>query len=141
LVRARTTLRHFFGTLDVLFHMTQWGGDMSETTLTPTATLTYVGVADWWGFHVWIEEGGSRRTLPYRGEAPLASFAWGRAGLGARELARSILEHATGSPALAERHCRAMTHAVIADLPALGFELTREDVLAWLGGGPAPQSR
>ena len=134
-------LRHFFGTLDVLFHMTQWGGDMSETTLTPTATLTYVGVADWWGFHVWIEEGGSRRTLPYRGQAPLASFAWGRPGLGARELARSIIEHATGSPALAERHCRAMTHAVIADLPALGFELTREDVLAWLGGGPAPTSR
>jgi hypothetical protein len=67
--------------------MAQLGGDMSETTLAPTATLTYVGVADWWGFHVWIEEGGSRRTLPYRGEAPLASFAWGRAGLGARELA------------------------------------------------------
>jgi hypothetical protein len=34
--------------------MAQLGADMSETTLTPTATLTYVGVADWWGFHVWI---------------------------------------------------------------------------------------
>ena len=55
--------------------MAQWGGDMSETTLTPTATLRYVGEADWWGFHVWIEEGASRRTLPYRGEAALASFA------------------------------------------------------------------
>ena len=70
--------------------MAQLGGDMSDTTLTPTATLRYVGVADWWGFHVWIEEGGSRRTLPYRGEAPLASFAWGRPGMGSRELARSI---------------------------------------------------
>jgi hypothetical protein len=120
-------LRHFFGSLDVLVAMTSLGGDMSETTLTPTATLRYVGVADWWGFHVWIEEGASRRTLPYRGEAALASFAWGRPGL--------------GSPALAERHCRAMTHAVIAELPALGFELTREDVVAWLEGGPTPQVR
>ena len=76
---------------------------MSDTTLTPTATLRYVGVADWWGFYVWIEEGASRRTLPYRGEAALASFAWGRPGLGARELARSIIEHATGSPALCAR--------------------------------------
>jgi hypothetical protein len=134
-------LRHFFGSLDVLVGMAQLGEDMSDATLTPTATLRYVGVADWWGFHVWIEEGGSRRTLPYRGEAALAGFAWGRPGLGARELARSIIEHATGSPALAERHCRAMTHAVIADLPALGFELTREDVVAWLEGGPVPEVR
>ena len=50
---------------------------MSDTTLTPTATLRYVGVADWWGFHVWIEEGGSRRTLPYRGEAALAELRVG----------------------------------------------------------------
>ena len=121
--------------------MAQLGEDMSETTLTPTAWLRYVGGADWWGFHVWNEDGASRRTLPYRGEAPLASFAWGRSGLGSRELARSIIEHASGSPALAERHCRAMTHAVIADLPALGFELTRDDVVAWLEGGPAPTSR
>jgi hypothetical protein len=34
-----------------------------------------------------------------------------------------------------------MTHAVIADLPALGFEIRREDVLAWLAGGPPPTSR
>ena len=74
-VCARTVLRDFFKSLDVLVDMAQLGGEMSETTLTPTATLRYVGVADWWGFHVWIEEGSSRRTLPYRGEAPLASFA------------------------------------------------------------------
>ena len=71
--------------------MTQWGGDMSETTLTPTATLSYVGVADWWGFHVWIEEGGSRRTLPYLGEAPLAELRLGpaRASVPASSPARS----------------------------------------------------
>jgi hypothetical protein len=105
---------------------------MAHATLTPMSTVRYVGVADWWGFHVWIEEGGARRALPYRGDAPIAGFAWGRPGLAARELARALIEHATGSPALAERHCRELTHAVIAELPALGFELTREDVLAWI---------
>lgn len=105
---------------------------MPPASATPTATLRYVGVADWWGFHVWIEDDGARRALPYHGDAHLASFAWGRSGLAARELARSLIEHATGSPALAERHCREMTHDVIADLPALGFELTREEILAWV---------
>jgi hypothetical protein len=103
---------------------------MAHATL--TSTVRYVGVADWWGFHVWIEERGARRALPYRGDVPLAGFAWGRPGLAARELARALIEDATGSPALAERHCRELTHAVIAHLPALGFELTREEVQAWL---------
>jgi hypothetical protein len=105
---------------------------MAHATLTTSGTLRYVGVADWWGCHVWIEEGPARRALPYRGDLALAAFAWGRSGLAARELARSLIEHATGSPALAERHCRTMTHEVIADLPALGFELTREDILDWV---------
>jgi hypothetical protein len=113
--------------------MARLGAPMTETTtLIRSTTLRYVGVADWWGFHVWVEEDGARRALPYRGDVPLAGFSWGRAGIGARELARSIIEHATASPALAERFCRDMTHAIIAQLPALGFELSREDVLAWL---------
>jgi hypothetical protein len=111
---------------------------MAHTTLTPTSTVRYVGVADWCGFHVWIEEaGGTRRALPYRGDAPLAGFAWGRNGMAARELARALIEDATDSPALAERHCRELTHAVIAQLPALGFELTRAELLAWLEAEPA----
>jgi hypothetical protein len=110
---------------------------MAQATLTPTSTVRYVGVADWWGLHVWIEEDGARRALPYCGDERLAGFAWGRNGLAARELARSLIEHATGSSALAERHCRDLTHAVVAQLPALGFELTREDVLAWLEAEPA----
>jgi hypothetical protein len=59
-------------------------------------------------------------------------FAWGRRGLGARELSRSILHDATGSAALADRLCRDFTHDVVARLPQLGFELDREDVLSWL---------
>jgi hypothetical protein len=124
--------------------MARLGARMTETTtLTRSTTLRYIGVADWWGFHVWVEEGGARRALPYRGDVPLAGFAWGRAGLGARELARSIIEHATASPALAERHCREMTHAIIAQLPDLGFELTRDEVLSWLeeAGEPTPAPR
>jgi hypothetical protein len=79
---------------------------------------------------------GSRRAAS-AARCPIAAThrsppSWGRNGLAARELARALIEDATGSPALAERHCRELTHAVIAELPALGFELTRDDVLAWL---------
>jgi hypothetical protein len=123
--------------------MMRCGAGMTDAmTLNGSATQRYVGVADWWGFHVWVEDGGARRALPYRGDVPLAGFAWGRAGLGARELARALIEHATGSPALAERHCREMTHDVIVQLPELGFELGRDDVIAWLehaGEGAAAQ--
>ena|SRR6185312_14362419 len=92
----------------------------------------YVGVADWWGRHVWLERGGARASLPYRGEDQLAAFAWGRRGIGARELSRSILHDATGSVALANRLCREFTHDVVAELPDVGFELDRRQVLAWL---------
>lgn len=96
------------------------------------AVPRYVGVADWWGYHVWIERNGVRSTLRYHGDERMASFAWGRSGLAARELARSMLQDATGSPAVAERYCRELTHAVVARLPVEGFELSRDDVLAWL---------
>jgi hypothetical protein len=113
--------------------MMGWREGMTEiATPNRSTTVRYVGVADWWGFHVWIEDAEARRALPYRGEVPLAGFSWGRAGIGARELARAMIEDATGSSALAERHCREMTHALVAHLPALGFELDRDDVLAWL---------
>jgi hypothetical protein len=101
-------------------------------TVTPLQATRYVGVADWWGRHVWLERGGARRSLPYRGEDPLATFAWGRRGIGARELSRSILHDATGSVALANRLCRDFTHEVVSELPDVGFELEREQVLDWL---------
>jgi Family of unknown function (DUF6166) len=92
----------------------------------------YVGVLDGAGRRVWVEEGGTRRSLPFRGEGLPVGFAWSRCGLGARELSRSILCDATGNEALAERFCRELTHQVIARLPELSFELSRADVLAWL---------
>jgi uncharacterized protein DUF6166 len=98
----------------------------------PSSGTRYVGVADWWGSHVWVERGGVRSALRYRGEVAMPAFAWGRRGTAARELARSILHDATGSAVLAERHCRELTHAVIAQLPQTGFALTREEVLGWL---------
>jgi hypothetical protein len=103
-------------------------------TLAPAQTTRYVGVSDWWGRHVWLERGGIRSSLPYRGDEQLATFVWGRRGIGARELSRSILHDATGSVALAERMCRDFTLEVVADLPEVGFALDREQVLAWLAG-------
>ena len=38
---------------------------MAHATL--TSTVRYVGVADWWGFHVWIEEGDVTRLVPLHG--------------------------------------------------------------------------
>jgi hypothetical protein len=113
----------------------------------PPQVTRYMGVSDWWGRHVWLERNGVRGALPYRGDDPLAAFAWGRRGVGARELARSILHDATGSAALAERFCRELTHDLVARLPEIAFELDREEVLDWLAAagatdagaaGPAP---
>jgi hypothetical protein len=103
-----------------------------------TGHVRYVGVADWWGRHVWVERDGVRRALPACGDELIAGFAWGRRGIAARELARAILADATGSPAIAERYCRELTHAVISGLPRTGFELDRDDVVAWLHAIAAP---
>jgi uncharacterized protein DUF6166 len=106
----------------------------------PPDTPRYVGVADWWGRDVWIESDGARAGLPACGEELIAGFAWGCRGIAARELARAILADASGSPALAERFCRDFTHAVVAELPRVGFELPRVAVLEWLDevGGAVP---
>ena len=106
--------------------------------LTATDTVRYVGVADWWGRHVWIERDGVRSALHACGDELIAGLAWGCRGIAARELARAILADATGSPAVAERYCREMTHALIADLPRAGFELDRDVVLHWLDDVAAP---
>ena len=55
----------------------------------------YLGVSDWWGRHVWVERAGVRTALRYRGEHRMPGFAWGRRGLAARELSRSLIEDAT----------------------------------------------
>lgn len=92
----------------------------------------YVGELDRGGRRVWVEDGEGHRPLPCRGEGPPGGFVWGRVGIGARELSRSILLDATGNAMLAELHCRELTHQVISRLPEPRFELDREDVLAWI---------
>ena len=92
----------------------------------------YLGVADWWGRHVWVERNGVRSSLRHCGENGTVPYAWGRRGLGARELARGLLFDATGSAAVAERFCRDLTHEVVARLPEPEFALERDDILAWL---------
>jgi hypothetical protein len=108
--------------------------------LDATNTVRYVGVSDWWGRHVWVERDGARSALHACGDELIAGFAGGTRGLAARELARAILADATGSPAVAERYCRDLTHAMIADLPRTGFELDRDAVLGWLERVAAPLS-
>jgi hypothetical protein len=105
---------------------------------TDSDPVRYVGLADWWGTHVWVERGGVRRALHACGDELIAGFAWGGRGIAARELARAILADATGSTAVAERFCRELTHAVVSGLPRAGFELDRDDVLAWLDAVAAP---
>jgi len=106
--------------------------------LEAAGNVRYVGVADWWGRHVWVECDGTRSALHACGDDLIASFAWGTRGIAARELARAILADATGNEAIAERYCRELTHAVIAGLSRTGFELDRADVLAWLDAVAAP---
>ena len=97
----------------------------------------YQGKADRSGRHVWVERNGHRRPLAHCGDHDNEPYAWGRRGLGARELARALLFDATGSTALAERFCRELTHAVVARLPEAAFALERDDILAWLAHQPA----
>ncbi len=92
----------------------------------------FVGISDWSGREVWVEQGDEQHRLPYRGEAMLDGFAWGHYGSSARELARSILHEVTDSPMLAEVRCRDFAREVVAQLPADSFRLARTDVVAWI---------
>ena len=102
-------------------------------TTTQLRTQTrFVGVADWWGRRVWVEQGGTRRMLRKTGEEPLEAFSWGQRGLGTRNLAEAMLADATGNPMLASRLSRDLAIEVVAELDDSGFELGRDDVLAWV---------
>jgi hypothetical protein len=91
---------------------------MSQRSETRRVTR-YLGVADWWGRHVWVERNGVRSSLQSCGQHGMVTYAWGSSGIGSRELARALLSDATGSAALAERFCRDLTHEVVArEFPA-----------------------
>lgn len=102
------------------------------------AEACFVGLSDWSGREVWVEQGEEQHALPYRGETMLDGFAWGHYGSSARELARSILHEVTASPVLAEVRCRDFAREVVAQLPADSFRLTRTDVVAWIEHDPVP---
>jgi len=107
--------------------------------MTPPNRVSYIGVADWWGRHVWLEEGDTRTRLRYC-DGSVMAFAWGRTGLGARELARSTLHDATGKTELPDPLYRWFALEVIAALPEPGFVLDRDDVIAWLARQDQHQS-
>jgi hypothetical protein len=118
------------------------------TTTTETAATapvemqgepTYVGEWTTIGRTVVVEVGESRELLAMR-PTQIGGYAWGRAGVLPREVARAILLDATDNPMLAERLCRPLTWEVIAALPVEGFRLTRAEVLSWVENrelGPA----
>ena len=101
------------------------------TTQMRTGTR-FVGVADWWGRRVWVEQGTTRRMLRQSGEDRLIGFAWGRRGVGTRQLAEAMLADATGNPMLAQRLSRDLAVEVVAELDEGGFELGSHEVLAWV---------
>lgn len=104
---------------------------MAAAPETGAEPVRYVGIADWWGRHVWLEHGDVRSALPYS-DGAVIGFAWGRAGLGARELARSILRDTAGDSGVDDALCTRFVHEVIVRLPQSDFELGRDEVLAWL---------
>jgi hypothetical protein len=106
----------------------------------PRKATNYRGVADWWGRHVWVERDGIRGSLSHRGEDLGVSYAWGRSGIGVRELARALLFDATDNAALSERYCREFTHEVLARMPQPEFVLGRDDILAWIAERPAERT-
>jgi hypothetical protein len=109
---------------------------MSPHSSSPTrggpGRARYVGAGPRGRREVWIERDGVRRLAQTPTDDAPARFDWSRTGPGACALARLVLQDATGSPALADRYCRALTYDVIAHLPERHFELSGSDVLDWL---------
>jgi hypothetical protein len=104
----------------------------SSSTRGGPGRVRYVGAGEAGHREVWIERDGVRRVAQTPTDDAPARFDWSRTGPGACALARLVLQDATGSPALADRYCRALTYDVIARLPDRAFELSGADVLAWL---------
>jgi hypothetical protein len=93
---------------------------------------SYVGELGITGRRVWVDEHAGPRVLRCSLEDPVFGFTWGRPGPRTRDLAVAILQDATGDAALAEHHAVAFVRDVLVALPATGFQLSGEDVAAWL---------
>ena len=103
----------------------------------PSSGSEYVGTLGIAGRRVWVEEPAGPRVLRCGLEDPVFGFTWGRPGRRTRELARAIIEDATGDGAFAERHADAFMRDVLVTLAPAGFRLSGDDVAAWLSGrGP-----
>jgi hypothetical protein len=99
-----------------------------------SAGSRYVGEFGIAGRRVWVDEHAGPRVLRCALEDPVFGFTWGRPGPRTRDLAVAILQDATGDAALAERHAGAFMREVLVALPVTGFELSGDDVAAWLSG-------
>jgi hypothetical protein len=105
----------------------------------------YVGQRTAGGCRVSVLDAEGPHPLKSRRPDPLWSFAWGRAGSSARELAWSILYDCAGDAGLADDWCAVFATEVISHLSQDGFALELGDVLTWLyedrleGGTRAPR--
>lgn len=106
-------------------------GDGASITDRPTAK--YVGVRVEAGTTV-AREDDAGRVFPLRLRHDLRvhadRFEWGYAGSGPAQLALAILSDAVGAEKAAAAYQK-FKFQVIAALPPAGWELSREDVLAW----------
>ena len=103
----------------------------SPQALQPGWRVVYVGERRAEGRRVVAVVDGEERPLRAIGASSAVGFVWGRPGEGARDLARSVLADATGSPVLTERVHREFAWDVIAHLPGDGFRSAwRSDVVA-----------
>jgi hypothetical protein len=100
----------------------------------PLAEIHYVGEITAFGPAVFIRQDGIGRPLRLGEAAGGHGYTWGRTGLRAREVSRAILLDAAGNEMLAERLCRPFTWEVLSGLPPGGFQLRRQEVLAWVAG-------
>lgn len=107
----------------------------------PLADVHYVGEMTAFGPAVFIRQDGIGRPLRLGEAAAGRGYAWGRTGVRAREVSRAILIDASGNEMLAERLCRPFTWEVLSGLPPGGFQLSKEEVLAWLARASSRSSK
>lgn len=97
----------------------------------------YVGRRTAEGCVVGVRRGRHMRPLPPRNDVwnhSPTGFEWGYGGSGPAQLALAILCDATGDVVVAAILHQAYTSAVVACLPAAGWEIPWSEVADWIAG-------
>jgi hypothetical protein len=102
-------------------------------------TVNYMGIYDATGCAVYKSSPHGRKLLPLRLEVRNISprFTWGMSSAGGQQLAIALLCDALGRDKALE-HYAALWLTVIADLPDKDWQMSRDDILAWVERSEAP---